>query len=72
LSQFDDDLLEVAGELERHLVQIVLDDGCAGVLAHVQRLIERKAGGDGAFNHALRHLLAIHRECADCGWFENA
>src|SRR5438876_12173202 len=62
LAQFDYGLLEIAGELERHV--IVFADGRAGVLAAVERLIEREAESERALDAARGHRLAVHLDRA--------
>ena len=54
--------LERAGESERHLVGVVLDDRRAGVLADVKHLVERETTADRTLDLALGHLLAVHAE----------
>src|SRR5262245_60675555 len=64
LLQLDHELAELAGELERHLLGVVFDDRRAGVLADVERLVERETAADRALDLALGHLLAVHAERA--------
>src|SRR5262245_64812075 len=60
--QLDHELVELASELERHLVGVVLDDRRAGVLADVKHLVERETTADRTLDLALGHLLAVHAE----------
>src|SRR5262245_6983160 len=64
LVQLDHELVELAGELERHFVDVVLDDRRAGVLADVEGLVEREPAADRPLESAIGHLLAIHAERA--------
>src|SRR5262252_4157451 len=64
LAELDLDLLERTRELERHLLQVVLDDGRASVLADIERFVEREASRNGLLDLALRDLLAVHGERA--------
>jgi hypothetical protein len=45
--QLDHEPLEHAGESERHLVGVVLDDRRAGVRADIERLIQGEPAGYG-------------------------
>src|SRR3990172_107410 len=60
VAQPDDDAVEAARELERHVV--VLADRRAGVLTDIQRFIDRDAERDGALDPALGDLLVVHRQ----------
>src|SRR3990172_9433388 len=60
VAQPDDDAVDFARELERHVV--VLADRRAGVLADIQRFIDRDAERDGALDPALGDLLVVHRQ----------
>src|SRR5262245_59582619 len=60
LLQVDRDLLDFAGELERHVVTEV--HRRAVVLAHVEALVEGDADRHRLFDPALRHILAVNEE----------
>src|SRR5215470_3696698 len=62
--EYHHDLLQGAGELERHLVEVGLDDRRSGVLADVEGLIERETHRDGLFDSPLCYLLPIDEEGA--------
>jgi hypothetical protein len=57
--QVDGQFLELASELERHPVVIVLDDRCAGVGAYVERLVERESGTNRLRDSTLCDALAV-------------
>src|SRR5262249_15257009 len=59
-AEFNDNFLENASKLERHLVHIVFDHRCAGVHPHVHCFIERKANGNSALDLTLGDFAAIH------------
>src|SRR5262249_11799565 len=60
--QLDHYLIELAAELERHLVGVVLDNRRAGVLADVEGFVERETNTDGTLDVTFGHLLAVHAE----------
>ncbi len=65
LLQLDCHLLDLTGELERHL--IVFTDRRAGILTDVERFVKRHPVTDGAriFYHV--DLLAVHRQRSQKG-----
>jgi hypothetical protein len=60
--QFNRELLELAGEPERHLVGVVLEHRGAGVFADVEGLAEGEAKTHGALDPVLGHLPAVDGE----------
>src|SRR5215831_8692634 len=71
-TQTDHELAEGAGELERHLVGIILDDRRAGIGADVERFIEREPRLNRALDAALRHLLAVNQQRAHAALADTA
>src|SRR5215510_6881738 len=57
--QIDGQFFELSSELERHPVDIVLDDRCTGVGAYVKRLVERKSGTNRLLDSTLCDALAV-------------
>ena len=51
------DLCDLAGKLERHPVDVILDDGCAGVFADVEGLIEGETNWNGVLYISLGQLV---------------
>ena len=58
--EVDDDLVDLAGELEGDVVAEI--DRGAGVFAYVEALVEGVADGDGALDASLCELLAVGGE----------
>src|SRR4030095_5078856 len=59
----DRQLVERAGEAERHLVVVVVDRA-AGVDAHVEGFVDRRYEGDGVRDRLLGDLRAIDAQDA--------
>src|SRR5262249_14932069 len=63
LLQVNCDLVQLAGELERHLGLVLVDDRGSGVLADVEALIKRELADRAGFLDArLAHFSAVDRE----------
>src|SRR5438445_708017 len=62
LKTLDGELLQRASELERQLRRVLLDHRRAGVLPHVEGLVERKPGANGALDTALGDLLPVDQQ----------
>jgi len=56
-AEFDDDLLDFSGELERHLLHVVFDQWRAGIFTDVEGLVAQGADRDGALDFAMRARL---------------
>ena len=72
-TELDIDLLKLAGELERHLRIVIVDDRRSGVFADIEAFIEREfADGRGLLDPIFGHLLAIDREGSKATFAEPA
>ena len=72
LRQFNDGLLEFAREFEGDLFGVVLAHRSAGVLAAVERFIEREAEGQRPFDASGADDLAIQLDGARAAFAEPA
>ena len=59
-AEVDDYLLDLAGELERHV--IVCTHRRSGVFTDIETFVERETTRDRLFDAGLSDLLAVHRE----------
>src|SRR6476661_1361344 len=62
-SEFDSQLVELAGEAERRLVILVVHTR-ASIHPDVERLIDGHKGGDGVRDRLAGYFLAVHRQNA--------
>jgi hypothetical protein len=71
-AELDLDLLDAAGEFERHLRFIVVDHRRSGVLAYVETFIERKLADRGSLLDSIfGQLLAINGQGSTSAMMRN-